>query len=115
MQYFYACPFRTKIKILRCIRKIVGQRLSIYIFKCETTRIFIIRIFTDPRFEPDIVSQERMVASMRVSPSFIIPIKTCGQVRDKFLRPTNAKLLVLLIHVIQARLRVLIEVDISWE
>jgi len=56
-----------------------------------------------------------MVTSMRVSPSFIIPIKTCGQVRDKFLRPTNAKLLVLLIHVIQARLRVLIEVDISWE
>lgn len=49
-----------------------------------------------------------------VSRSFI-PVKTCGQVRDKFLRPANAKLLVLLIQVIRARLRVLIEVDIWRE
>jgi len=59
MQYFYACSFRTKIKTLRRIREIVCQRLSIFL-NAETARIFIIRIFTDPIFEPDVVSQERM-------------------------------------------------------
>lgn len=99
-----------------CIRKIADTHIYLY-FQMQNCLGLLTVIFMSLGVSSYNLTRTHTVANAGIQfPAvsiFFLLAETCGQVRDKFLRPVNFSFL--LIHVIRARLRVLIEVDISSE